>query len=268
MPKGPNYARRGGARIMGRPTIGGLLLGVSLGGLFDGILLHQVLQWHHLLSLVQNQSVQDLRTQIMADGLFHILMYAIACGGLWLLWSSHRAGASAGPWRLIGVTLLGFGLWQFLDVVLFHWIMQIHRIRVDVENPLVWDVGWLIAFGVPALVAGVWILARARSEVPSDHGSMRRASAGLTSVILIAGLVSLLPTGGNAGTVAVFGSDATPAQVFQAVAAFGARIKWAHQSGTIVALDFGEGASRTPLYRSGAILVTGAVAPCIGWIKT
>ncbi|WP_201270039.1 DUF2243 domain-containing protein [Sinorhizobium meliloti] len=25
-------------------------LGVSIGGFFDGILLHQVLQWHHLLS--------------------------------------------------------------------------------------------------------------------------------------------------------------------------------------------------------------------------
>ena len=28
----------------------GLLLGMALGGFFDGILLHQMLQWHHLLS--------------------------------------------------------------------------------------------------------------------------------------------------------------------------------------------------------------------------
>lgn len=27
----------------------GYLLGFALGGFFDGILLHQVLQWHHLL---------------------------------------------------------------------------------------------------------------------------------------------------------------------------------------------------------------------------
>ena len=28
----------------------GLWVGLSLGGFFDGILLHQILQWHHLLS--------------------------------------------------------------------------------------------------------------------------------------------------------------------------------------------------------------------------
>ena len=28
----------------------GILLGVGLGGFVDGILLHQILQWHHMLS--------------------------------------------------------------------------------------------------------------------------------------------------------------------------------------------------------------------------
>lgn len=32
------------------PTAAGILFGLGLGGLFDGILLHQVLQWHHMLS--------------------------------------------------------------------------------------------------------------------------------------------------------------------------------------------------------------------------
>jgi uncharacterized membrane protein len=32
------------------PTRAGLLLGVGLGGLFDGVVLHQILQWHHMLS--------------------------------------------------------------------------------------------------------------------------------------------------------------------------------------------------------------------------
>lgn len=37
----------------------GILLGLSLGGFFDGILLHQILQWHHLLSLVADPA--DIR---------------------------------------------------------------------------------------------------------------------------------------------------------------------------------------------------------------
>ncbi len=58
----------------------GILLGVALGGFFDGILLHQILQWHHLLSLVAGMG--DLRTQVLWDGYFHALMYAVAALGL------------------------------------------------------------------------------------------------------------------------------------------------------------------------------------------
>src|SRR5436305_14862602 len=90
---------------------GAALLGISLGGLFDGILLHQVLQWHHLLSLVESQSVQDIRTQIMADGLFHVLMYVLACIGLLLLSRSHRSPAQARSSALLGITSLGLRIW-------------------------------------------------------------------------------------------------------------------------------------------------------------
>jgi uncharacterized membrane protein len=38
-----NYGR-------GFPTIAGIFLGPGLGGFFDGIILHQVLQWHHMLT--------------------------------------------------------------------------------------------------------------------------------------------------------------------------------------------------------------------------
>ena len=32
------------------PVSAGILFGLGLGGFFDGIVLHQVLQWHHMLS--------------------------------------------------------------------------------------------------------------------------------------------------------------------------------------------------------------------------
>ena len=65
-----------------RPTLAARILGFALGGFIDGILLHQVLQWHHLLSLVEGERFRDLRVQILADGLFHVLMYVIAIAGL------------------------------------------------------------------------------------------------------------------------------------------------------------------------------------------
>ncbi|GAB1578583.1 hypothetical protein BPNSA17_34160 [Bordetella petrii] len=60
-------------------------LGFALSGFFDGILLHQVLQWHHLLSGLRTGAFADLRVQVMADGLFHAGMYVIAAMGLWQL---------------------------------------------------------------------------------------------------------------------------------------------------------------------------------------
>ncbi len=32
------------------PKLPGLLLGIGLGGFVDGIVLHQILQWHHMLT--------------------------------------------------------------------------------------------------------------------------------------------------------------------------------------------------------------------------
>jgi Predicted membrane protein (DUF2243) len=34
-----------------RPRGPGILLGVGLGGFVDGIVLHQILQWHHMLTI-------------------------------------------------------------------------------------------------------------------------------------------------------------------------------------------------------------------------
>ncbi|MFU0506593.1 DUF2243 domain-containing protein [Pseudaminobacter sp. NGMCC 1.201702] len=63
----------------------GYLLGFALGGFFDGILLHQILQWHHLLSLVDG--VGDISNQVLFDGLFHALMYVIAAVGCDFSWN-------------------------------------------------------------------------------------------------------------------------------------------------------------------------------------
>ena len=34
----------------GFPVAAGIFLGLGLGGFFDGIVLHQILQWHHMLT--------------------------------------------------------------------------------------------------------------------------------------------------------------------------------------------------------------------------
>ena len=80
----------------GRVFRAAAVLGVAFSGFFDGILLHQVLQWHHLLSLVNAAPFQDPRVQILADGLFHVLMYAVALAGVVMLWRAREELARGG----------------------------------------------------------------------------------------------------------------------------------------------------------------------------
>src|SRR4051795_2190475 len=51
----------------------GLLYGLGLGGFVDGILLHEVLQWHHMVSSeYPTDTVAGLEVNTLADGLFHV----------------------------------------------------------------------------------------------------------------------------------------------------------------------------------------------------
>src|SRR3954463_7439042 len=99
----------------GPSAAGAAILGFAFGAFFDGILLHQVLEWHHFLSLVPGK---DLRTQLLADGLFPLATYALAALGLVLMW--RHGNARAGDRRVLAWAVLGFSIWQFADVVLVH----------------------------------------------------------------------------------------------------------------------------------------------------
>jgi uncharacterized membrane protein len=49
------------------------MLGIGLGGFVDGIVLHQILQWHHMLTSAgyPADSVPNLVLNTLFDGLFH-----------------------------------------------------------------------------------------------------------------------------------------------------------------------------------------------------
>jgi uncharacterized membrane protein len=252
----------------GSPNIAAGVLGFALGGFIDGILLHQVLQWHHLLSLVEGESLRDLRTQILADGLFHVLMYVITLVGLWLLWRSRGAVTGRrGDLRIVASALLGFGIWQLVDVVGFHWVMGIHRIRVDVPNPLVWDIGWLIVFALPSLAAAWWLRGRAGQDGPG--GPVLRAAPGILAVLaLVAGPVALLPPAGTTTAMVVFRAGISPADAFRAVGSANGRVLWSSVNGDVLAVDLSEGRAST-LYENGALLVSTSapLVGCLAWSR-
>lgn len=146
----------------------GGLLGFAMGGFFDGILLHQILQWHHLLSGVSGGMFSSLRFQITMDGIFHALMYVIAALGLWQLYRARTLGPATGsPWPAFWT---GFGAWHVIDALVSHWITGIHRVRMDSEVPLMWDLIWLVLFGLAPIWLGWRMARRSRARPPGSGG--------------------------------------------------------------------------------------------------
>jgi len=143
------------------PRAPGLLLGIGLGGFVDGIVLHQILQWHHMISSTDEDpaTLAGLEANTLADGLFHTGTWLVVAAGMVLTVRAWQRRELAPPWRAhLGLLLAGWGLFNLLDGVVNHHLLGIHHIRDDLGGPLGWDLGFL-AFGA-LLVAGGLALAR------------------------------------------------------------------------------------------------------------
>jgi uncharacterized membrane protein len=97
-------------------TVPGLSLGLGLGGFLDGILLHQILQWHHMGSdygvhaSFPATTVSSLEDNTLWDGLFHAATWVVTLFGLYLLWAALRNGTRATSRSLTGLLLAGWGI--------------------------------------------------------------------------------------------------------------------------------------------------------------
>lgn len=249
-----------------RTTIGALLLGIAMGGFFDGILLHQVLQWHHLLSGLRSEGMQDLRTQVMADGLFHLLMYGLALAGVLMLWTARRAAPPPGTSTLVGQALAGFGLWHVLDAVISHWLLGIHRVRMDSANPLLWDLLWFFTFGVAPILTGLWL--RRTSDRRISRGASTTATL-LAAFTLLAGGIAALPPRDAATMLVVMRPGADANDLLDGLASLGGGILWMNRSGSVWTVQLDDPAQGARLYRHGALLVTASSAAlgCAAWAR-
>ena len=143
------------------PTAGGLFLGLGLGGFFDGIVLHQVLQWHHMVTSAgyPPDSVANLTFNTLLDGLFHATTYLFVVIGLVLFWrAARRPHVYWSGKLLIGTVLMGFGLFNVVEGLINHQLLGLHHVNETVPPSqwLYWDLGFLV-WGAAMLIGG-WFL--------------------------------------------------------------------------------------------------------------
>ena len=152
-----------GSEPVSRPRAPGILLGIGLGGFVDGIVLHQILQWHHMLSSEGSHpatTVAGLETNTLADGLFHAGAWLVVAAGLWLLWRRTNEWRWAASGRsLVGWILFGFGAFNLVEGLVDHELLGLHHVREGAGHQTAYDLGFLALSAL--LVAGGWLLARA-----------------------------------------------------------------------------------------------------------
>lgn len=166
----------------GFPVSAGILFGLGLGGFFDGIVLHQLLQWHHMLSSAgyPPDSVHNLKVNVLWDGIFHASTYAFTAIGLYLLWRYARTNHIRWSGKLLpGAILLGFGAFNLVEGVVNHQLLGLHHVNETVPNEqwVYWDVGFLV-WGAAMVIGGRFLLRRGRQETAASAGRFAPAPPG------------------------------------------------------------------------------------------
>ena len=149
----------------------GLLLGIGFGGFIDGIVLHQILQWHHMLTSTDDHpatTLAGLEANTVADGLFHAATWLFLFVGVSQMLRLWQRGRLAPSWRVhLGMLLAGWGGFNLVEGVINHHALGIHHVRDDLGGPLSWDLGFL-ALGAILVLAGLLLAGQNRRTADED----------------------------------------------------------------------------------------------------
>jgi uncharacterized membrane protein len=150
-----------------RLIIVGVVTGVGFGGFFDGIVFHQILQWHHMLSAVYPATnLPNLELNTLWDGLFHTFTYVVLIIGFILLWRATKRSSFQGWGRsLFGAILVGSGLFNLVEGLINHYLLQIHHVKPGADQAL-WDLAFLASGGLLVIIGMALIRANNNPDAP------------------------------------------------------------------------------------------------------
>lgn len=151
-------ATRGSRRIFAAAVV----LGTGIGGFIDGIVLHQLLQWHHMVSSWPGLAPDDhhnLEVNVLWDGIFHVAALSVTVVGVWMLSGVAQRYRALPPRLIAGGLIAGWGVFNLLDSIVNHFALGTHHIRegsaaTELTSDLIF-----FAFAIALLVAG-YLIAR------------------------------------------------------------------------------------------------------------
>lgn len=146
----------------------GILLGFGMGGFVDGILFHQILQLHNMLSNIYfPDSLVNEQINMFWDGLFHAFTWTMTAAGIYFLWQTARAAPSRLNARVfVGSLALGWGFFNLAEGIIDHEILALHHVvqRTTGTLQLVGDLIFL-GWGAALATVGYWLVQRGKKEI-------------------------------------------------------------------------------------------------------
>ena len=126
-------------------TTTAMILGIGVGGFIDGIVLHQILQWHEMLSnKIPPTDYTGKTVNMFWDGIFHAFTLITTLVGIILLWKiSYRRDINRSMYLLSGGMLVGWGLFNIVEGLIDHHLLKLHNVKEISANPEIWNYGFL-----------------------------------------------------------------------------------------------------------------------------
>jgi uncharacterized membrane protein len=148
------------APVQGPIVSAGTVLGAGMGGFVDGIVLHQIAQWHNMLSSVRPPvDLVSMKYNMVWDGLFHAVAWMAVAVGIWRLWrAGGREDVQWSARTFAGALLFGWGLFNLVEGLVDHQMLGLHHVHPG-SGEAAWDLGFLL-LGVAQIALG-WAAIRA-----------------------------------------------------------------------------------------------------------
>ncbi|HEX8269143.1 MAG TPA: DUF2243 domain-containing protein [Flavobacterium sp.] len=142
-----------------------VIIGIGLGGFADGIFLHQILQWHEMLSnRIPPTNYVGKSINMFWDGIFHAFCLVVVLSGTSQLWKLlKRNDINTSGYLYSGGVLAGWGLFNIVEGLIDHQILKLHNVMELAPNHDIANYAFL-GISVVMLLVGYFLMQRGAKE--------------------------------------------------------------------------------------------------------
>lgn len=139
-----------------------VILGIGIGGFVDGILFHQILQLHGMVSnKLAIDTVVGKAVNMFWDGIFHaVTLTAVIIGIISLIRLLKKKNINPSPKLAGGGFFAGWGIFNLVEGIIHHHIIKLHNVNEFALDPDIWNYSFLASGIILILIGSVMIFNR------------------------------------------------------------------------------------------------------------